>query len=127
MARKFGNDPLLAVHEVAYMLPQFVWSIRTYPDLVVVFGLPSVLELLNDSSTLFFSYDTTFNLGDFYLSVLVVKLSTMREEPCVPVAFVLHERKFHSVHLEFCKLLEERLRKNGNTCLVTDGEIGLSL
>lgn len=123
--RKFGPDPIIALHELAYMLPNFVWSIRTFPDLVVCFGMPSMLELLADCSRLLLSYDTTFNLGDFYLSVLVAKLSTMIESPCLPVAFVLHERKFQSVHMEFCLSLRSRLKRLPQTFLVTDGEAGI--
>jgi len=40
------------------------------------------------------SYDTTFNVGEYYLSTLVVKLPIFEEEPSFPVAFGLDERKF---------------------------------
>lgn len=119
--RKLGPDAILAVHEVAYMLPDFVWSIRTYPDLVICFGLPELLEL-PQRETILLSYDTTFKMGDFYLSVLVHQMSAYVERPCIPIAFVLHERKFQSVHLELCETLRKRLPANISVVLVTDGE-----
>jgi hypothetical protein len=62
------------IDEMAYMLPEFVWSIRTYADLVVCFGLPQVVDLVKQCPEIFLSYETTFNLGDFYLSSLTAKL-----------------------------------------------------
>ena len=54
------------------------------------------------------SYDTTFQLGDFYLSALSFRHTIFQEDPVIPVGFLLHERKHTSYHIEFfdvcCKL-----------------------
>jgi hypothetical protein len=71
-----------------------------------------------------FSYDTTFNIGDFYLSALTALVTTMQEAPCIAVAFVIHERKFESVHRAFCKNLKKRLLSI-NARVVTDGEVAI--
>jgi hypothetical protein len=119
---RIGSDAILNVHELAYAIPEFVWSVRTYPDLVVCFGLPEFIEILHCCSVCLLSYDTTFNLGDFYLSVLVVRLTIEEEAPCIPIAFVLHERKFNTVHEEFFHQFNQRLKRTINAYIVTDGE-----
>jgi len=43
------------------------------------------------------TYDTTFQLGDFYVTTLVVQLGSFTEKP------MLHERKFKLLHEESCK------------------------
>jgi hypothetical protein len=120
--RRLGTDNLLTLHEMAYTIPDFVWSIRTYPDLVVCCGLPSLLQIVRGCTSVLLSYDTTFNVGDFYLSTLVAKLPIFEEEPSVPVAFVVHERKFRSVHEEICEHIGKLLGTKGDVILVTDGE-----
>ena len=124
--RNIGSDGLVTLHEIAYMVPQYVWSIRTFPDLVVCFGLPISVKWMMQCSNVILSYDTTFNLGDFYLSVLTIQLSAMQELPSIPVAFALHERKFQSVHKEFCENLKRQIRNVNNATVVTDGEVALA-
>ena len=38
------------------------------------------------------SYDTTFNLGDFYVSLPIFR-NVIFKKPCIPVAFLIHENK----------------------------------
>ena len=107
--KKLERDSLVTIHELAHALPDFVWSITSFPNLVMCFGMPDLLYIVKQCPTFLMSYDTTFNLGDFYLSVLVVKVSNVLEEPYVPIAFVMHERKFQSVHAALCDELRRRL------------------
>lgn len=123
--RKLGSDMMVTLHELAYSITDFVWSIRTYPDLVVCFGIPSLLNVTEHCHFVLLSYDTTFNLGDFYLSVLALKLSVFDEAPTIPVSFVIHDRKFESVHYEFCQQLKRRLKVRSQVVLVTDGEAAI--
>lgn len=64
-SQKGIKDALLNLHELAYITNGFVWTIRTFPDVVVTFGLASTLSLLLHCDVKLVSYDTTFNLGDF--------------------------------------------------------------
>ncbi|XP_065660493.1 uncharacterized protein LOC136084428 [Hydra vulgaris] len=96
--KRLGIDSFVTLHELAYMMPGFVWTISTYPDLAVSFGIQKSIEQLVMCSQVFLSYDTTFNLGDFYLSILVAQMSYFVEKPCMPIAFLLHDRKFDIVH-----------------------------
>ena len=59
-----------------------------------------VLTLDSDSPQLI-SYDTTFKLGDFYVSVLAFRHTLFTECPVIPAAFLIHERKFRECHKKF--------------------------
>ena len=74
--------------------PGFVWKITTFPDLVCVCGLK---ELLNEADRVILSYDTTFQLGDFYVSLLIFRHIIFKERPCIPAMFLLHERNKQSL------------------------------
>jgi len=80
------------------MIPAFVRTIATFPDLTVCLGLSQLLDQLLVPTMMLcclsLSYDTTFCMGDFYLSFLVLYCSAFVEQPVMPVAFVLHQRKF---------------------------------
>lgn len=49
------------------------------------------------------SYDTTFQLGDFYVSPLIFRHTIFKERPCIPVMFLVHERKFTEMHKDMFK------------------------
>ena len=78
-----------------------------YPDLIVICGLDElvhelglILQIDSECSQLL-SYDTTFQLGDFYLSPLLYRHTLLSNSPTIPALFLIHERKFHSVHEKF--------------------------
>lgn len=52
------------------------------------------------------SYDTTFQLGDFYLSPFLFKHVLFESHPVIPA---LHERKFESAHKELMLHLKEEI------------------
>ena len=71
------HDALYNLHKLAYYLDGFVKTITTYQDLAVICGhdrviseLDSVLHLISNQPQLL-SYNTTFQLDDFYLSTLL--------------------------------------------------------
>ena len=61
--RRISQDALYNLHEIAYDLPEFVWVIQTYPDLICVCGMKKVLDqldrllLINSPLTQLLSYD----------------------------------------------------------------------
>lgn len=76
---------------------------------------------------LFLSYDTTFNLGDCYVSAVVFKPILFKETPLIPLAFVIHDRKFGSVHetlFNFLKTAVPKIMKK-KIPIVIDREPGL--
>ena len=73
---RISQDALYNLHEIAYDIPGFIWKINTFPDLVCVCGLQEIVNELDrvlvlDTSSQLLSYDTTFKLGDFYVSPLI--------------------------------------------------------
>lgn len=119
------RDSLMNLHELAHIFPSFIWSITSHPDLVVCFGMNELIQLVPVDNNSVMSYDTTFCLGDFYVSFVVAPCTRFVENPIVPLAFVLHERKFQSVHATFFEHVVEKIVSNRKCYIVTDGEAGI--
>lgn len=131
---RLTHDALYNVHEVAYDLAGFVAKITTYPDLISVCGMHALVQELNKllqslmpSPQLL--YDTTFQVGDFYLSPLLFRHTAFISSPVTPVAFLIHERKFQCAHEEFMNHIGAvipTLSKSSTTIpIVTDDEQGM--
>lgn len=93
------------MHEIAYDIPAYIRKIVTYPDLTLVCGLQEIVDEFNNIMVLthegqLLSYDTTFQLGDFYVSPLIFRHLLFNEKPCIPVMFLIHERKLTETHEE---------------------------
>jgi len=120
---------------LTYNINDYVRHISIFPDLLCIAALKSVvteldkfLKLKQDEPITLF-YDTTFSLGDFYVSTLCVKHILFEGEPVIPVAFFLHERKFRKYHETFLRSMTEiipNLKKKSIVVLVTDREIGIT-
>ena len=104
-----SHDALYNVHDLAYD-SNFIHRIVTYPDLSVICYNPDLVEVFTsllssstnqDKPTVTVTYDTTFTLGDFYVSVLLFRETEFDPSPIVPLTFLLHERKLQSTHDEF--------------------------
>ena len=128
--QRISHDALYNLHELAVDMPSFIHSIKTYPDMVCICGEKSMLNeldrvlLLDSPSCQLLSYDTTFQLGDFYISVLSFRHTLFTKSPVMPAAFLIHERKLHTYHKEFfdvCTKLSTSL-KNTTFPIVTDEE-----
>ena len=71
------------------------------------------------------SYDTTFLLGDYYLSFLVFRETELSSAPAIPCIFFIHKRKLLETHKEFWSLVVRyvpELNNCKNTFIVTDQE-----
>ena len=79
-----------------------------------------VLQLKDAGQLL--SYDTTFQIGDFYVSTLLFRHLIFEECPCIPALFVIHERKFSEIHQELFKQAGILIpsMKSLHSCIVTD-------
>ena len=100
---RLTHDSLYNIHELAFDLDGFIAKIITYPDLIVVCGsklmvaeLSKVLQTSTKNSQLL-SYDTTFKLGDFFLSPLLFRHCAFMQSPVLPVLFLIHENKTQAV------------------------------
>ena len=81
---RLSKDAIINTHEIAYE-GGFVHRITTFPDLSVVVGSQELINELNTVVKLrdpefILGYDTTFCLGDFYVSPLVFKNVMFREQ-----------------------------------------------
>ena len=125
------HDALYNVHELAYDLDDFVYKIITFPDLIIC-SLKVILQELDHvisaatTAPILLSYDTTFQLGDFYVSPLLFRHIVSNESPVIPAAFMLHERKFHEEFMNFINLKLPSLSKLKEPIpIVTDDELGI--
>ena len=132
---RLTQDAIYNLHEIAYDMGDFVRVIKTFPDLTIVCGLKeiirefaSIIQVKSQAPQLL-SYDTTFQLGDFYLSPLLFRYTKFASSPTIPCLFLIHERKFQSCHEEFMAQLTELVPTlvNGKQiiAMVTDNEIGI--
>ena len=132
---RMSHDALYNVHELAYDLNGFVKIIKTYPDLVVVCGLDAVAREMNNVLQIksirpqLLSYDTTFQLGDFYVSTVLFRYTLFKTSPCIPAVFLIHEKKLQSTHEELMRFMTTKfpvlVNGNGRVPIVLDDEVGL--
>ena len=107
---------LINLHMLAYEDVGFVHCIRTLPDLVVVCGLEEILAELTfvleniPKKEQLLSYDSTFSMGDFYVSVLLFKHCCFVQKPIIPALFLMHERKLQEHHQIVFRLLREKMK-----------------
>ena len=106
---RLSHDALYNLHELAYDLEGFVLKICTHPDLVVVCALKNmVIEMesvqQSNAPSQLLSYNTTFKFGDFYVLTLLFRNTFFTTSPVMPAFFLIHERKFKSVHSELMKV-----------------------
>lgn len=132
---RLTHDAIYNLHELAYDLNGFVKLITTYPDLVVICGLDKLIKELDlilqmgSERPQLLSYDTTFQLGDFYLSPLLYRHTLFSDSPVIPALFLIHERKFQTTHENFMQslanLVPSLVRGRRNVPFVTDEETGI--
>ena len=114
---RMSHDALYNLHELSYDIPDFVHKIVTFPDLIIICGVKRFLtecnRLLVIHSTLsnvqILSYDTTFQLGDFYVSPLLFRNTLFQKSPVMPVLFVIHERKLKTTHNEMMAIVAQEI------------------
>jgi hypothetical protein len=74
------------------------------------------------------SYDTTFDLGDFFVSVLVYKHAMFQRGNTIPVAFMIHDRRSGELHVRFFRTIKSLVPNlsKGTPVIVTDREPGIA-
>jgi hypothetical protein len=128
-----SRDDLYNLIQLSSHLDGFVKHVTLYPDLVCIISLPEVMtqfnQLVDIKSTdqLFLSYDTAFKLGDCYVSAIVFKHILFKETPLVPLAFVIYDRIFGSVHELFFSFINSAIPKisKKKIPIVIDRESGI--
>ena len=133
---RMTKDALYNLHELAYDAPHFVKRIVTFPDIMVICMDTRMakevqnLLLTHSPSPQMMTYDTTFQLGDLYVSPLLFRHTLLDGSPVMPLGFLIHERKFKETHEFFFKQVRREVpyfhsEQNTAIPLVTDDERAL--
>jgi len=119
-ASRLSHDPVYNLFELAYDSSGFVHKIESYPDLVVVCELQCLMDELNRiiaaklEFTNLLPYDTTFRLGNIYVSSFLFRHVIFESWPVIPAAFLLLEWKFESTHEIFMDFIKDKLTSLDN-------------
>ena len=109
---RISRDDLYSEHEIANCIPKYVLNYILFPCLILVFGLDSLWQelksLKEETKFVTLSYDSTFNLGDYFLSVLLLRHGAFKENPIIPLAFLLHQKKDKECHTTFFRTLKKQ-------------------
>ena len=128
---RFTRDSLYNLH-VRAMDGNFVEEIITFPDLIVI-GWDNNIANVFDSvlqipQSIGLYYDTTFKLGDFYVSILSFEEKEFTNCPTIPLFFMIHERKTSETHDLFWRHVKKRfpaLSSAKNVFIVSDEELAI--
>ena len=127
---RVSHDEIFGSLQIVHHVNDFVKLLSIYPDIRVVLGskdifseLNRVLAVKSDEPALL-SYDTTFNVGDFFVSVLVFRHVLFQNGVTIPAAFLIHDRKNQQTHDDFFRIIAEAVPnlKKGSHVIVTDRE-----
>jgi hypothetical protein len=108
---RLSRDDVANIHIIHKELG-FVHHITTAPDLLIIAYDKNLLEEMNNMLTVIkqpciATYDTTFNIGDFYMSVFLLRHGLLEQEPAVPLFYLFHDRKFEENHLALFKVIDD--------------------
>lgn len=113
---------------------KFVRKVIAHENVVVVCFNESAVEkfaaLLNrkDLPPMCISCDTTFNLGDFFVTIYTYRHTEFTAKPTIAVFFMFHETKSEEDHVFFLRHIVKtvpalkKCREGGNVYMVTDNE-----
>jgi len=130
---RLSRDALYNLIELSHDI-DFINHIVVHPDLIVLMYSPTFVEIFRstlsrDLPVQQLSYDTTFTLGDFYLSVILFRETEFISGPVMPLPFMLHERKTQGTHEVFFRHLVSLvpgLNSVANCIIITDNELAIT-
>jgi len=100
----------------------------TQDNLCVVVGIHTVIADFKEvtrSTTAVLYYDTTFSMGDFYVSALLYRNIVFRGCPVIPLLLLVHERRTTDSHALLFKWFK-KLTSSSAPVLVVDREQSIS-
>jgi hypothetical protein len=133
--KKLTKDEIYNLVLLAHHFDGFIQEIKIFPDLVSILGLPEIFDVFNQlldiedtNLSMCLGYDTTFNLGDFYVTPLIFRHILFESKPTIPLAFLIHDRKYQKCHERLFDYLAEKIPKivTKKIAIVTDREKGVS-
>jgi hypothetical protein len=130
-----SKDDIYNLIELAYHLNGTVISVDLFPNMCCVVGLPEILQDFNDllelssqEDQVVCHYDTTFKLGDFWVSPLSYRHILFKEKPTITLAYLIHEKKDEKFHTRFFTILKEKIPQltRKNFAIVLDREAAIT-
>ena len=102
---RLSRDEIQNTIELAVHIPGYIRKVEVIPNYTCIGILDGTIELLKKFNAtvdqILFSYDTTFNIGCYYVSILVMRHTFFEGDPILPVAILLHESKSFEKHSTF--------------------------
>ena len=131
---RISHDQLYNVIQLGYHLQDFLKELTIFPDLCCIVAVDDILNdfnkalIVKSDEPLLVSYDTTFDLGDFFVSVLVYKHVMFQRGNIIPVAFMIHDRRSGELHDRFFRTIKSLVPNlsKGTPVIVTDREPGIA-
>ena len=131
---RISHDQLYNVIQLGYHLQDFLKELTIFPDLCCIVAVDDILNdfnkalIVKSDEPLLVSYDTTFDLGDFFVSVLVYKHAMFQRGNTIPVAFMIHDRRSGELHVRFFRTIKSLVPNlsKGTPVIVTDREPGIA-
>lgn len=129
-----SHDALYNLLKITYDISDFVHKITVHPNVLVICGTLRIINMCNTAllvspqdHQVLTSYDTTFCLGDFYVSVLIFRMIVFAKSPVLPVLIFIHNTKTAAAHKEFFERTLHLIPnlKDMTTPLVMDQELGI--
>jgi hypothetical protein len=110
------HDDVIGLYLTHNEIPEYIHVMQLIPEFVIVFFTMPMMTLFDEvvhMPELVLHYDTTFNIGDFSMSLLVYKQPAFEKGPVILLAYMLHQSKKTDVHKLFfetfktkCKAIE---------------------
>ena len=104
-SKRLCRDDLASLYLMGNQMENFVHELSLIPQLECIIGLDEIFNEFNDMLTvqsdecvLIVAYDTTFQLGDFYVSPILFRHILFEGSPVIPLAFLIHDRKYQDCH-----------------------------
>ena len=126
--RRYTQDDLFNLVELTYDIQDYTHRMFLVPELGVVLGHRAMLQefravlCTKGQQPQLVSYDTTYNLSDFYVSQLLFRHTLFEGTPVIPVAFLIHEKRTQFAHEVFMDFIAKEIPEIAEAPFVTDRE-----
>lgn len=122
--RLLSDDDITGLYLINQELDGYVVKMKLLPDFIVILISKEMSHKFTSFSremcTLY--YDTTFNLGDFYVSPLTYQTCVLQNNVIIPLAYLIHHTKKKETHKSFFKFLRYYCPSIIGKPIVTDRE-----
>uniref|UniRef100_A0A1X7T231 SWIM-type domain-containing protein n=1 Tax=Amphimedon queenslandica TaxID=400682 RepID=A0A1X7T231_AMPQE len=123
-SQRISHDALFNLYQLSFNLKfpdrrgeakDFVSYLALHPRILVHLLPHPILESLEQlvkiqNKPTLLHYDTAFNVGDYYLSILSFRHALFHEEPIIPCGFLIHSRRYQNDHKDFLEVITATIR-----------------